>query len=211
MKKHIIGLTITLLVSVLMCLLVLTGCQSNKNIQPVNITLLNEAVDYGKKNHSLTVFEFFGPWMIDKGYESGKGQATLCTPFLRAALVSRNAEENHQSIDLDIVKKVYLEETKTIHFFITVYGDDPTFERRVKAYLMYGNRKIDPLSLYLPPYSEFARDYTNSAKGDVKFSRDGIPDNATVNLVLETASNPSLSTKLPTVKTEYTFTLSKYR
>ena len=83
----------------------ISGCGRNKGNgeRILSSDMINEAINYGEKNVSLTFTEFTEKWTIDYGYEYGKGKATLITPFLRVALLAKNAKEKNQKLDMKIV------------------------------------------------------------------------------------------------------------
>ncbi|MGC9065657.1 MAG: hypothetical protein ACP5JO_03390 [Candidatus Ratteibacteria bacterium] len=127
--------------------------------------------------------------------------------------MGKNAADNQQQVDINLAKKLYLDEEKYLHFYLIIYGDDPNFPKRTKVYLTYNGKKIRPISFWLPPYTEFSRDYYNIAKGETKFSKSGIPDNAIVTITVEIAPlKGRIKVEFyPGYTTNYTFDLSKYR
>ncbi|MGC8977069.1 MAG: hypothetical protein ACP5OB_05535 [Candidatus Ratteibacteria bacterium] len=165
-------------------ILLLNGCgkKSNETKIPLTQKEIEEAINYGEKNASMTFTEFTNNWTVDYGYEQGKGRATLITPFLKVALLSKNAKEKNQKLDMKIVNLALKEIADKIVFRVTLYGDYPTFGRTAKFYLEFNNKKIQPISSYMSPYSQFARDYTHISEGEVKFLKDQIPEDAKVKL-----------------------------
>jgi len=172
----------------LICLisfLLLAGCAKNKEVKiPLTPEEIKEAIVYGEKNAFITFTEFTEKWTIDYGYEQGKGKATLITPFLRVALLAKNAKEKGQKLDMKIVNLALKDMSDKIIFRITIYGDYPTFGKTAKFYLEYNGKKINPISSYTSLYSQFARDYTHISEGEVKFLNKEIPKDAKVKLIV---------------------------
>jgi len=163
----------------LFIILIVVGCEKKKEIiLPLNPKEIEEALSYGKQNKDLSFLEFTKDWSIDLGYEEGKGRMTILTPFLRIALLGQKAAKLHQKVDYKLVKLALEEEIGIIHFIGQVYGDTPTFGRKVKIYLKTNGKEIQPYYLYVSPYAEIARDYYNIAKTEVKFRKSDIPSTA---------------------------------
>ncbi|MFN4227098.1 MAG: hypothetical protein ACK4F0_03030 [Candidatus Ratteibacteria bacterium] len=144
---------------------------------------INQAINYGKEKATLTFTEFTEKWSVGYEYEYGKGRATLITPFLRVALISKNAAEKHQKVNMKIVNMALKDFCDKLHFKVVLFGNYPTFGRTAKFYLEYNNKKIHPLSSYMSPYSQFTRDYYHISEGEVKFSNKGIPKDAKIKLI----------------------------
>ncbi|HOK57033.1 MAG TPA: hypothetical protein PKV21_06635 [bacterium] len=170
----------------LICLCVLiSGCSRNKiNLEEVlSSEQIEEAINYGKENVSLTFTEFTEKWTVGYEYEYGKGRATLITPFLRVALLSKNATEKHQKVEMNIINMALKDISDKLYFRVSLFGNYATFGRTVKFYLEYDGKKIQPLSYYMSPYSQFTRDYYHISEGEVKFSNKEIPKDAKIKLV----------------------------
>lgn len=186
----------------------LSGC--NKKISDEKLPLVSseiqQAIKYGKENVYLTYDEFVSPWTVDLGYEQGYGKATILTPFLRVALLAKRAKEMNREVDMKILNMVLKEEIGKFHFKVTLYGDYPTFGRTAKFLLKYNNKEINPIFSYMPPYSQFTRDYYHISEGEVKFEKGDIPESAKVILVVifKPRENEERTTK-------FEFDLSKYR
>jgi len=163
----------------------ISGCGRNKgNVERIlSSDMINEAINYGKENASLTFTEFTEKWTIGYEYEYGKGKATLITPFLRVALISKNAAEKNQKVDMKIVNMALKDISDKLYFRVSLYGNYATFGKTVKFYLEYDDKKIQPLTYYMSPFSQFTRDYYHISEGEVKFSNKDIPKNAKVKLV----------------------------
>ena len=196
-------------IAIFLILLLYTGCsrKEKKIVLPLSEEEIQQAIEYGRKRAKLTFIEFAKDWTIDLGYEEGKGMATLITPFLRVALIGKKAAELGQKVDRKLIHMALEKEIGYIHFKLQLYGDTPTFGRELKIYLEYKGKKIFPSYLHLPPYSEFTRDYYNVVKGDVKFAKSGIPDDARIKLVV---FYPEKGTRKAST-CEFIFDLKKYR
>jgi len=169
----------------LILIFLITGCAKNKEVGiPISPEEIKEAINYGEKNASLTFTEFTEKWTIDYGYREGKGKATIITPFLRVALLAKNAAEKNQKIDMKIVNIALKDISDKLCFRVCLYGNYATFGRTAKFYLEYNGKKIQPISSYMSPYSQFTRDYTHISEGEVKFSKKEIPENAKVKLIV---------------------------
>ncbi len=193
-----------------MFFLLLFGC-GKKAIQEAVLPLTEEqisrAVDYGIKNASLSVTEFTRDWTVDLGYDQGKGTATIITPFLKVALLSRQAALSGEKPDERVIRTAIKEDTDFINFDLLLFGGSPKFPRTVEFHLKYAGREIKPSYCFMPSYGEIARDYTMSAKCRVKFSRAGIPPDAKI--VLVASFKPDEETKEVSVA-EFQFDLKKY-
>ncbi|MCM8767822.1 MAG: hypothetical protein NC921_03440 [Candidatus Omnitrophica bacterium] len=163
----------------------LLSCEKEKiNIEKIlSQEEINEAMNYGKENASLTFTEFTEKWSVGYEYEYGKGRATLITPFLRIALISKNAAEKNQKVSMKILNMAIKDFSDKIHFRVSLFGNYPTFGRTAKFYLEYNNKKIQPISFYMSPFSQFTRDYYHISEGEVKFSNKGIPKDAKIKLI----------------------------
>ncbi|MCS7179898.1 MAG: hypothetical protein N2589_07405 [bacterium] len=169
----------------LLILLLFFGCDKEEKIIKLPLTQkeIEEAIEYGKKNASLTFTEFTENWTVGYEYEYGKGKAVLITPFLRVALLSKNAVEKRQKLNMKIVNYALKEVADKIFFKVSLYGNYATFGRTAKFYLEYNGKKIQPISFYMSPYSQFTRDYYHISEGEVKFLNKDIPPNAKIKLV----------------------------
>ncbi|MCM8771669.1 MAG: hypothetical protein NC922_01125 [Candidatus Omnitrophica bacterium] len=198
-----------LLIISISLIIIFSGCFKKREITnlPLSPQEIEEAINYGRTKANLTFTEFTEKWTIDYGYEQGKGKVTLITPFLRIALLSKNATEKRQKIDMKVINLALKDIADKIVFKVTLYGDYPTFGRTAKFYLEYNNKKIQPLSAFMSPYSQFARDYTHISEGEVKFSNQGIPKTAKVKLFV--VFIPYEKEKETTCSFE--FDLSKYK
>lgn len=191
-------------------LLLSSGCgktDKQEVVLPLTEKEIAKAVDYGIKNASLSVTEFTSGWTVDMGYKQGKGTATIITPFLRVALLSRQAALSGEEIPDLLIKTAIKEDLEFINFEVILFGGSPTFARDTLFLLKYDTKQVQPSYCFMPPYSEIARDYTQIAKGRVKFQRTGIPADAKIVLVAsfkteEEAEDVSVC--------EFAFDLSKY-
>ena len=191
-------------------LIFLIGCEKKKENNaklPLSDEEIKEAIEYGKKNVSLTYTEFTKKWAVDLGYNRGKGRAVLITPFLRVALIGKKAAKYNEKIDYSLIKKVLLKDADKLYFDVMLFGDFPEFGRTVKARLKCNGREFSPLYLYFPPYSQISRDYTQIVTGRIKFSKDDVPDNCKIILIVTFC--PLKGEKETTCK--FCFDLSKIR
>ena len=221
----------TIIFAGLLCISVMfAGCFSRKQKSTIAIDekMLQEAIEYGKSKAGLSYFEFVEPWSVYLGYEVGKGRATIITPFLQAAQLAKNAEEKRLKPDINIIRKVVSEKYDTLNFSVITYGNEPDSSRRIRAYLIYDNKRIEPVYAHFPPYGEFNRDYYQQINGEVRFPRKDIPENAIVKLCIEflpkeqeteqfshkdhKESEIVVGRKSPDhIVTEFVFDLSKYK
>lgn len=190
-------------------LLCLTNCAKKEEsvVLPLREEEIEEAFEYGRKNADLTFIEFTKDWTVDLGYEQGKGTATLITPFVRVALLGKRAAQLGQKIDYKLVKIVLKDEIGILYFHVSLYGDTPTFSRKTKFSLKYKGQSFEPVSVFVPTYTEFTRDYYNIAKGKIKFKKQDIPSDSTVTLVV-TFPQEEMSKEY---FCEFEFNLSKYK
>ena len=192
-------------------LLFISGCSKNKKtgVQlPISEKEIEEAIKYGIKNAELSTTEFVSDWTVNMGYGEGKGTATIVTPFLRIALLSKQAKMAGQKVKRELIEKVLKEDADEFTFDVLLFGGYPEFGRSVQCLLKYNNKKIQPVYQFIPPYAEIGRDYTQSVKGTVKFKKEGIP--ATAKIVLCFNFNVSKEEK-EKYTCEFEFDLNKYR
>jgi len=167
-------------------LLFFSSCRKAvKEETPIPLTEeeIKESVEYGVKNASLSFTEFTAGWTVNLGYGKGKGSATLITPFLRIALLSKQLFPSGEKLDAHMIDKVAKEDIEFLNFEVMLYGESTEFARTAKFLLRYDSKQVHPSYFFMPPYSEIARDYTQRAKGRVKFKKEGIPEDAVVTLV----------------------------
>jgi len=175
MKKYIFLILVSLIVS----------CGKKEEVRiPLGTEEIKEAINYGEKNASLTFTEFTEKWTIDYGYDYGKGKAILITPFLRVALLAKNAKERGQKLEMKVINLALREISDKIVFRVTLYGDYGKFGKTAKFYLEYKGKRINPISSYTTFYSQFARDYTHISEGEVKFPNREIPKDAKIKLIV---------------------------
>lgn len=171
----------TLILSIVFC------CCSKKQspVETIDEKMLQEAIEYGKSKAGLSTYEFTEPWSVYLGYEVGKGRAVYVSQFLQAAQLAKNAAEKNLKPDINIIRKVVANKSKTLNFLVTTYGNEPDTSRRIKSYLIYNNKKIEPVYSHFPPFGEFNRDYYHQINGEVRFLSTDIPQNARVILCIE--------------------------
>lgn len=193
-------------------LLIVSGCRSKSAVEetvlPMTEAQIREALDFGAKNSEFSTREFTSDWTVDKGYGESRGNATIVTPFLRVALLGKEAALTNKTLDDRTINAVLKEETDFLTFRVTLFGGYPQFGRSVKFVLQYGKEEIAPDYMSMPPYSQMGRDYTQSATGSAKFKKGGIPEDAKVTLIATFNVDPE-TTDVHTCKFE--FDLSKYK
>jgi len=190
-------------------LLCLTSCAKKEEsiILPLREEAINDALEYGRKNADLTFIEFTKDWTVDLGYEYGKGTATLITPFVRVALLGKRAFQLGQKVDYKLIKIVLKDEIGILHFYVSLYGGTPAFGKKVKFSLKCDGQSFEPVSVFVPAYTEFTRDYYNIAKGKVKFKKQGIFSDSTVTIVATFPQEEGGRGE----SCEFEFNLSKYK
>jgi len=175
---------------------------------PLAQTQIQEALDLGARNAELSTTEFTSDWTVDLGFGESRGNATIMTPFLRIALLGREATLRDRKVDDRTIKAVLKEDINSITFNVTLFGGYPQFGQSVKFLLRYGKTDLTPAYMFMPPYSQMGRDYTQTATGNVRFNKAGIPDNAKITLIATFKIDPEAA-DLYTCRFE--FVLSKYR
>ncbi|MDD3726424.1 MAG: hypothetical protein PHI44_04445 [Candidatus Ratteibacteria bacterium] len=200
-KTGIIFLLITMFFS---------GCAKKGSdiVLPISEQKIEEAIEYGIKNVELSTPEFVSDWTVDLGYGEGKGSATLITPFLKTALLSRQAKLIGQEINRALIKKALKEDADCLTFEVLLFGGYPQFGRSVKFVLQYNQKELLPVYTFLPQYSEMGRDYIQTVKAIVKFKKTDIPVDAKV--ILKTQYN-IYAEGTEKYTCEFEFDLSKYR
>lgn len=192
------------------CALILfSSCSQDKTALPLNESLINEAIIYGRDNASLSDTEFISDWTVVSGtFKKGEGRATIITPFLRTALMSKKSASMRGKVDHKLIEAVLRKESEFISFEITLYGNSPQFARTVNFALTHGSNEYKPAAQFMPSYAEVGRDYTCSAVGWVKFEKQGIPDDATVILSVSFVPEEYVD---KTAEIDFQFDLQKYR
>lgn len=203
-------ITLGLLAIMLLC----SGCnkgQKNKTATlPISESVINEAIEYGINNSERSNTEFVSDWTINLGYGQGKGNVTIITPFLTTALLSKQAHMQRQKLNRSLLEKLILEDADFIVFEFILFGDSPQFGKSAEFTLKYDNKEMKPAYKFTPSYAEMGRDYVQTLKGKVKFSKEDIPDNTKV--VLEILFNVSESPLIQNKHIcEFEFDLSKYK
>ncbi|MCX8083033.1 MAG: hypothetical protein N3D17_06550 [bacterium] len=195
-----------------MGILLLAGCsKKNKNIMitlPLSEEEMNQAIEYGIKNAELSMTEFVSEWTVDLGYGEGKGKATLITPFLKTAILSKQAHNQGQEIKRALLEKALREDTDCLTFEITLFGGYPEFGRTAEFLLKCNNKEIQPVYKFTPPYAEIGRDYTQTIKGKVKFNKKDIPADSKIVLWVQYNMDEEGKNKYTC---EFEFDLKKYR
>lgn len=191
-------------------IIIFSGC--NKKTAEVSLPIseneMNEAIEYGIKNAGLSTTEFVSDWTVDLGYGEGKGKATIITPFLKTALLAKQAQMQGQKVKRELIVKALKEDTDCLIFEFLLFGGYPQFGRSAEFVLKCGDREIQPVYKFTPPYAEIGRDYTQSVKGNVKFKKTDIPTDAKV--VLKIRFNVDEEGK-DKYTSEFEFDLKKYR
>jgi len=171
--------------------IIFSGCAPERHtVLPLNESQVNEAIEFGRKNSSLTDTEFISGWTLDSGgYLKGEGRATIITPFLRIALLSKRAAKAGGRVEERLIKSLLAKEAGFITFDVTLYGDSHGFGRTAEFILEHGGMEHEPVAMFMPSYAEIARDYTCIASGWAKFRKEDIPGDATVNLSVKFREN----------------------
>ena len=192
-------------------LLLFQGCgrkTEEGTVSPLTDEEIRQASDFGAENAELSLTEFTYDWTVDLGYGQGKGNATIITPFLRVALLSRQAALTGKKPDEYLIKAAMKEDAGSMNFEVLLFGGSPKFGRTVQFLLKYNDVELKPSYFFMPPYSEIARDYTQTAKGRVKFKKEGIPADAEVVLAASFKTEEEID---EVSLCEFRFDLKKYR
>jgi len=193
-------------------LLFSSGCGRKEKQEDIVLPLtqkkIKEALDFGVKNAELSTIEFTSGWTVDLGYGESRGNATIMTPFLRIALLGREATLRQKKVDDRTIDAVLKADIDYITFNVTLFGGYPQFGRSVKFLLKNNKENLTPEYMFMPPYSQMGRDYTQTATGNLKFKKAGISENAKITLIA-TFKIQEESADLYTCKFE--FDLSKYK
>lgn len=197
----------------LIVMVTFSGCGKKQKSEiplPISESEFNEAIEYGIKNSELSATEFVSDWTVDLGYGEGKGKATLVTPFLKTALLAKQAHMQGQKVNRELIKKALMEDADCITFEVLLFGGYPQFGRSAEFVLKCGDKEIKPVYQFVPPFAEMGRDYTQSVKGKVKFKKAEIPENSRVVLKVQFNVSDEPNTKDKYI-CEFEFDLSKYR
>ncbi len=187
-----------------------SGC-NKKSVEvplPISEGEIEEAIEFGIKNAELSPTEIASNWTVNLGYGEGKGSATLITPFLRTALLAKQAQQMGQQVRREVIEKALTEDADMIVFEVLLFGGYPQFGRSVKFLLKYDKKEFMPVYTFIPSYSEMGRDYTQIVKSRVKFKKTDIPSDAKVVLWIQFNVEPEGKEKYTC---EFDFDLSKYR
>ncbi len=185
MNRKIIVVSLLMIIAIVLGFFYGCTCKKQTSSETIDEQFFQEAIQYGKSKAGIPTYEFMEPWSIYLGYEVGKGRAVYLSPFLQIAQLAKNAEEKKLKPDINIIKKAVTSKLNTLNFLITTYGNEPDTSRRIKAYLLFNNIRIEPVYAHFPPYGEFNRDYYQQINGEVRFLSKDIPRNATVKLCIE--------------------------
>ncbi|HNS33061.1 MAG TPA: hypothetical protein PKN36_08835 [bacterium] len=160
-----------------------SGCSKQNVVLPLDEAKTAEAVKFGIDNAALTNTEFISPWTLSSGgYVKGEGSATILTPFLRVAIMSKRCSMSGSKLEDRMIKSILSKEAGFINFEVTLYGDTYGFGRTVEFSLIHGESKYKPVAQFMPSYADMGRDYTCIAKGWAKFEKLNITDDADIKL-----------------------------
>jgi len=124
---------------------------------------ISAAINYGKNHKDDLLVDFEKPWNVFLGYGSGKGSATIFTPYHYLALMARNSVRDNSDMDTKVICRLYAENYKDLYFELTLYGDDDGFDRDYKAVVLKDGQEIPILKTFHQGYDQ-AREYTISGQ-----------------------------------------------
>jgi len=159
--------------------------EGSKVPEPVSFSLstveISTAVNYGKSHRDDLLVDFEKPWTVFLGYGSGKGSATIFTPYHCLALMARNSAKDNPEIDAESLCRLCAENHKGLYFEITLYGNDDFFDRDYKAVILQDGREIPILKTFHQGYDQ-AREYMVSSQQKLYFPADILQEKGKITL-----------------------------
>ncbi len=152
---------------------------------------ISAAVNYGKSRKDDLLIDFEKPWTVFLGYGSGKGSATIFTPYHCLALMARNSAGGNSDMDTEALCRLCAENHKEPYFEVTLYGDEDDFDRDYKAVVLKDGREIPIDKTFHQGYDQ-AREYTISSRQNLYFSADVLQNKGKVTLRIVKPKEPSL-------------------
>lgn len=196
---------------IMLIVFLFSGCKALPDRElPLTEEEISEAIEYGRQGADLTMSEFVSDWTVSLGYGHGLGKAVIITPFLRTAIISKNAAETGRRLDMAVVNGALIEADGLIHFEVDLYGRSAGFGRTAEFHLDYAGEKIEPVYAYMPSFSQFTREYLHVVSGRVRFPAASIPEDASVVLVAEYRIMHQFE-DMENVICEFEFDLGEYR
>lgn len=163
----------------------LPGCSKKSEQKPVlNESQIEEALEVGRKEKDLTLFEFQKEWSSNLGY--GVASAILHTPFYHLALLARNAAMRGVDFPPSLIKNALKDGSETLHFVVTIYGSgsEPGFAREATASLKHNSKTIKPIFSINDQYADVNREQVNVAVCEYRFSSTDINPQAKIILIV---------------------------
>jgi len=123
-------------------------------VAPVNLTMINEAQEYGRQLAHLAVAEFLRPWQV---YEERAAKlderaerACLYTPFLLLATDARQKTLNGQPVRLRDSEQILGNYVGYLVFSVDLFGNSKDFARSVKAWLQQKDARVPVHEVLVP-------------------------------------------------------------
>ena len=152
---------------------------------------ISAAMNYGKNHKDDLLVDFEKPWTVFLGYDSGKGSATIFTPYHCLALMTRNSGRDNSDMDTKVLCSLCAENHKDLYFEVTLYGVDDYFDRDYKAVVLKDGREISPLRTVRLGYDQ-AREYTLSSQQNLYFPADLLQEKGKITLRIVRPKAPPL-------------------
>lgn len=151
---------------------------------------ISAAINYGKNHKDDFMVDFQKPWTVFLGYGSGKGSATIFTPYHYLAFIARNSARENSDMDSEVLCRLCAENYKDLYFEVILYGDEDGFDRDYKTVVLKDGREIPILKIFHQGYDQ-AREYTVSSQQKLYFPVDILQekDKITLRIVKPKASS----------------------
>ena len=163
--------------------------------RPIGISLsaadISAAINYGKNHKDDLMVDFEKPWNVFLGYGSGKGSATIFTPYHFLALMARNSARDNSGMDTEVILRLYAQNYQDLYFEVTLYGDDEGFDRDYKAVVLKDGREIPVLKTFHQGNDQ-AREYTISSQKKLYFPADALQEKGKITLQIVKPKEASL-------------------
>ena len=196
-KTWVIAIVVILIVVVLIARITQRKAWKEKvtHSRPVGISLsdvdISAAINYGKNHKDDLLVDFEKPWTVFLGYGSGKGSATIFTPYHYLALMARNSVRDNSDMDTEVLCRLCAENHKDLYFEITLYGDDEGFDREYKAVVLKDGLEIPILKTIRQGYDQ-AREYTISSQQKLYLPVDIVQEKGKITLRIVKSKEMSL-------------------
>jgi len=178
----------------------------------LNDSLVQEAIDYGKKHKKTEMLEFWKPWAAlpegqRKPYTAQSLLEDVCfiiTKWNRIADLSRDAAQKYQTIDASEVREIKRDDR--LFFMFTVRGNRSDFAKDIHSVIKIDTLIIQPFAKHNPDVAQGVLSRYSATCVHIYDEKD-LPENATIEFIIIRKDAPKFVPK----ETIYKIDLSKIK